>query len=443
MTELRAPWLTERLAELAVRHDVPGASVAVLQCGELVTAVTGVTNARTGVEVTADTLFQIGSITKPYVAALVLELAAEGLADLDEPATRYVLELASPSRDVAEPVTLRHLLTHTSGIGGDHFADHGRGDDCLERYVRSLAAVPSDFAPGERFSYCNSGFVVLGRLVERLRGATFEEVVRDRLVERLRLRETVTLPEEALLHRCAVGHGTSGVVGTWGFGRAMGPAGGLVASARDVARFGLALFRGDVVELPGPVGEPAVADVPWVGVEHWGLGWVQYVGGEDPVVGHDGSAVGQTASLRVAPAADLAVALVTNSTTGSALAADLLPLLLERLGAPPTPTLPVPLGALAGAADAFTGTFRRYGVTIEVTCPSGGALELTTRWNDDGIAPPGATPQTVDLLPLDDRSFAARSRAGTADALVRFEDRDGGGRFRVVTSGGRAAFRVP
>jgi Beta-lactamase len=74
--------------------------------------------------------------------------------------------------DLGGQVTVRHLLSHTSGIDGDMFTDTGRGDDCVERYVGLLAEVPSVFAPGATYSYCHSGYVVFGRIIEVIDGQT-------------------------------------------------------------------------------------------------------------------------------------------------------------------------------------------------------------------------------------------------------------------------------
>jgi len=82
----------------------------------------------------------------------------------------------------------------------------GRGDDCVERYVGLLAEVPSVFAPGATYSYCNSGYVLLGRIIEVIDGQSWDESLHARLTGPLAATQTVTLPEEAILRRAAVGH---------------------------------------------------------------------------------------------------------------------------------------------------------------------------------------------------------------------------------------------
>ena len=157
-----------RLAVLAARHRVPGASLGILRmhdrgADELVDAAYGVLNKDTGVEATTDSIFQIGSISKVWTATVVMQLVDEGLLDLDTPIIEVLPELRLADPDVTKHVTMRHLLTHTSGIDGDVFTDTGRGDDCLEKYVAGLGEVKQNHPLGATWSYCNSGFSVMGR----------------------------------------------------------------------------------------------------------------------------------------------------------------------------------------------------------------------------------------------------------------------------------------
>lgn len=200
-----------RLTTLAARHGVPGATLGILRLrpgseDELVEAATGVLNKNTGVEVTTDSLFQIGSMTKVWTATLALQLVDEGKLDLDAPIADVLPELALRNPDVAKQVTMWHLLTHTSGIDGDVFTDTGRGDDCLEKYVDLLAEVDQNHPLGATWSYCNSGFSLAYRVIEKLTGGTWDQALQERIYKPLGLAHTVTLPEEALLYRAAVGH---------------------------------------------------------------------------------------------------------------------------------------------------------------------------------------------------------------------------------------------
>ncbi len=227
-----------RLDTLAARHGVPGAALGILRGDELVEAATGVVFKETGLATTNDSLFQIGSISKVWTATLVLQLVDEGLLDLDAPIIEVLPELRLGDPDVAKQVTMRHLLTHTSGIDGDVFTDTGRGDDCLEKYVDGLAEVGQNHPLGATWSYCNSGFSLAGRVIEKLTGKTWDQVLRERILTPLGLEHTVTLPEEALLHRAAVGHvGEPGeepkTAPVWAISRSMGPAGTIISTVAD------------------------------------------------------------------------------------------------------------------------------------------------------------------------------------------------------------------
>ncbi|QNE21763.1 beta-lactamase family protein [Kribbella qitaiheensis] len=160
---------------------------------------------------------EVGDIPDRASAPLPDPLVAEGRLSLDDQVTKLL-----PEASIDEWITVRHLLTHTSGIDGDIFTDTGRGDDCVSKYVALLGDVDHLFAPGEAYSYCNAGFVLLGRLIEVLDERSWDESLHARLIMPLGLRETVTLPEEAILRRAAVGHLADGTtVSTWQLPRSL------------------------------------------------------------------------------------------------------------------------------------------------------------------------------------------------------------------------------
>src|SRR3954447_23677051 len=178
---LDAAYWQDRLTALAEKRGVVGATFAIALGDETAAAATGVLNLRTKASATNDSLFQIGSITKVWTAVLAMQLVDEGLIDLDKPVVTYLPEFRVADPEVTKTVTTRHLLSHTSGIDGDLFLDTGRGDDCLEKYVAAMADLQQNHPLGDTMSYCNSGFSVLGRMIEVLRGATWDAVLRERL----------------------------------------------------------------------------------------------------------------------------------------------------------------------------------------------------------------------------------------------------------------------
>lgn len=175
--------------------EIPGAQLALLQEGELWSFSTGMANVATRVPVTDDTLFQVGSVTKLYTAALVMQLADRGLVDLDAPVRRYLPTLRVGDEETVERVTSRHLLTMSSGLDNGPYLDTGRGDDAVLRYVDALAGIPPVFPPGDGFGYSNASTCVAGRLVESLTGRCWDDTLVEQLLTPGGFAESGSLPE--------------------------------------------------------------------------------------------------------------------------------------------------------------------------------------------------------------------------------------------------------
>ncbi len=388
-----------RLAALADRHRVPGAALGILRVrpgrdDELVELACGVLNKETGVGVTADSLFQIGSVTKVWTATVVMQLVDDGLLDLDAPVADVLPELRLANPDVTKQVTMRHLLTHTSGIDGDVFTDTGRGDDCVEKYVAGLAEVAQNHPLGATWSYCNSGFALAGRVIERLTGGTWDKAMRDRIFGPLGLEHTVTLPEEALLHLAAVGHVSEGTeepvrAKVWSLPRSLGPAGIICSTPADVLRFARLHLTGglgpDGTRLLSQAGAAAMADVhadlpdKYTLGDSWGLGWIRFGWDGRRLIGHDGNTIGQSAFLRLLPEEGLAVALLTNGGSTRDLYEDLYREIFAELADVDMPQpLSPPSTAVEVDARPHAGVYERAGARREVLItPDGPVLRAT------------------------------------------------------------------
>ncbi|NYI77664.1 serine hydrolase [Nocardioides panzhihuensis] len=442
-----------RLTELAVAHGVPGAALGVLRLGEdPVIAHHGVLNTATGVEVTDDSLFQIGSITKVWTATVVLQLVAEGSFDLDTQVIELLPELKLADRDVAEELTVRHLLTHTSGIDGDFFIDTGRGDACLEDYVAALADVELNHPLGATFSYCNSGFVIAGRIIEKVMGQTWDQAMRARLFVPMGLAHTVTLPEEALAFRTAIGHVGKPAVpaSVWGLPRALGPAGLINATASDVLTFAaLHLREGNAADGREilPVGQVVAMRQRQVDVpaphpmgDSWGLGWNRSTWDGHEVVGHDGNTIGQSAFLRVLPDQGLAVTLLTNGGNARDLYQDLFTEIFTELAnvTLPEPFAPPPEPPRVDTAG-YVGVYERAGQRIEVRPGALGLRMITTVTGLLADLMPKTT-EEFDLVPVSEGTFAYRADGVESWTSVVFEPLATGATY--LHSGGRATPRV-
>ena len=432
----------DRLNTLAEKHGVVGATFAISHGGEVAAAATGVLNVRTGQPATPESLFQIGSISKVWTATLVMQLVDEGLVDLDEPVVTYVPDFRVRDEEATATVTVRHLLTHTSGIDGDLFLDTGRGDDAVEKYVAAMAELGQNHPIGKTMSYCNSGYILLGRLVEVLRGATWDAVLRERLLAPLGLVSAGTLAEEALLYGAATGHltppGSDAPVVTpqWGIFRSCGPAGLIHMTATDLLAFARLHLAGGVtadgtrllseqstrlmlekqVEVPDP----------WTLGSHWGLGWILMEWDGHQVYGHDGATLGQGGFLRIAPDSDLAVSLMANGGRMRELFQDLFSEVFSELAGIAMPVAPEPSSDAPEYDPAsYVGRYVREGVEMTVADAEDG-LSLTMLSTGPLAKSMGAEPQVMALAPaLEDVFVAQLPGGGGAMPVVFFRLEDG------------------
>lgn len=404
--------LQSRLAELAAELRVPGAACGVLEGGETVVATTGVANVATRAPVTPDTLFQIGSITKLYTTTLVMQAVAAGVVSLDDSVRSQLQEFTVADPAATIEITPRHLLAHSGGLEGDHLVDTGWNDDALAAYVSTLAGLGQIHPTAAAYSFCNTGYGVLGRLLEVATGEHFDRVLRRRLTRPLGCRATVTLPQHALLHAVAVGHeqepgGEPVRQPRWALTRSNGPMGGVLAPPGELLAFarmhleGGAGPDGTVLLAPEAVEEmrqPQIASP--IPNEAQALGWTVRHWGDLTCLGQDADTFGQRAVLRVVPERDFAVCVLTNSPAGAVLAQAMLELVAaDRLEVALNPTDPVAGGrrdlvAVAGGARTgapspatpavdpsalarWAGTYERLHHRVVVR-PGGHGLELAT-----------------------------------------------------------------
>jgi CubicO group peptidase (beta-lactamase class C family) len=471
-------WLSDNLGRLIEKHGVPAAAIAVLAEGQVSEAAAGILNLNTGVEATADSVFQVGSITKLWTTTLVMQLVQEGKLDLDKPVSDYLPEFALSDAQAAAVITPRHLLTHTSGFAGDAFMATSRGDDAVARFVAEvLPTLEQEVEPGAGFSYNNSGFVVLGRIVELLRdGKPFHELVREHIGTPLGLRHLATIPDEALLHRAALGHISLKkgepieAASMWSFVHSMGPAGSMLAmSARDLIAFGQAYLDNTLLDETSrdQLWEPQVK-VPAIGAfaQHWGLGWMIFdvnaaragdgssarvsddssardsgdrgADGGIRIYGHDGGTIGQSAYFRLVPDQRVAVALLTNGGDAPALYDELVGHVLRESAGVELPARPVPPAeALPVPTDLVLGRFEGVMESVEVTLDEAGEVWVEGK---------PRTEQAKALMPESDRKrvvaldanrlISAEPESGVHEVLAFLQPGDDG-RARYLFAGGR------
>ena len=449
--------LQRKLSDLIRAHDVPGAQLAVFDGHEIVEAAAGVLSLRTSRPVLPDALFLPGSIGKLYTATLIMMLVDAGEVDLDATLRTYLPDFTVQDERAAETVTIRDLLTHTSGFDGDHFIDTGRGDDALARYVAGCADLPQIADPGKIWTYSNSGYAILGRVVEVVTGKPFEDVLRERIFAPLELAHTVSFADQAIAHPVSVGHvpdpenpGSLMVSPTWGLYRAFGPMGAaVIASAGDVLRFvslhvdgGRDLLDAKLVAAMQEEHVRLVDDSLLGG--SWGLGWNLDTWGGTRIIGHDGNSIGQNAFMRVAPDERFGFCLQTNVESALNLFLEVATWLFgERLGVTPRPDPERLADETVADPDRYVGVYEREGIQFDVTPADGGKLAVTVTSNRDieGLSFPPM--ENLPLHPVDrPDSFFLKVPIADADLLaVFFDPDDEGGVPTYMHYGGRAARR--
>lgn len=445
--------LRELLGEALTEFSVPGAVVGVIRGDERSVVAAGTANVSTGIDTTPDTLFQIGSITKVYTASLVMQLVHAGLVELDEPVRGALQEFRVADDTATLSITPRQLLSHTSGIQGDHFLDCGRNPDAMWRYVSTLDDIGQLHAPDDMFSYCNAGYGVLGRLVEEATGDHFIRALRRRLVRPLGLERTVVLPEQAIVHRVATGHawadGTHSVM-PWTLSRFNLAVGGVVASAGDVLDFAITHARagrtadGKQLIPPKAAADMASAQIDVPGSDdEWGLGWRLMHWGDVEVLAHDGDTIGQKAFLRVFPDADAAIVVLTNSPRGNLVAEAVLDEICPALVSvtpPPAPRVIDP--AERPDPSAAHGIYERLHQRLAVAGGADNTLKMTVI-PDDLFLLAGMRERTMVLQPAGDGRFLTTDPDTGLPTQVTFvEGEDGSDRPAYAYLGLRAHARI-
>ncbi|MEO3809272.1 serine hydrolase [Sphaerisporangium sp. B11E5] len=396
-----------RLGELIAEYGVPGATLAYLHEGEVHEYAAGVLNVATGVEATPDSLFQIGSVTKVWTATQVMRLVEAGKLTLDTPVSAVLPDFRVADPEVSKTVTLWHLLTHTSGIDGDLFLDTGRGDDCVARYVAACAELRQNHPLGATHSYCNSGFIIAGHVVERVTGKVWDAALREQIVEPLGLTHTWTLPEDVLRFRGAMGHHNGAPAPTWGLMRSCGPAGLICARAADVVAFARAHLGDGLLAAPRVMWEPQV-DVPNPHAlgKQWGIGWVVDDWEGRLVLSHGGNTIGQSAMLWMVPDAGAIVCVLANGGYTSAFQhAVATELFGELIGVTVPPMLAPPAEPYETDVERYAGVYEREGNRLTLTVRDG---RLHLHDEITGALAGTEEPTEMDLVPVNDTTFVGR-----------------------------------
>jgi CubicO group peptidase (beta-lactamase class C family) len=192
--------LEPKIKEEVQKGRLPGFAIGVVKNGKLIYAKGfGVAKLGGTTAITSKSLFHMASVTKTFVATAVMQLSEKGKIDLDAPVIRY-LPYFKLNDERYRTITIRQMLSHTSGIPDtvNYNWDKPEYDaGALERFVRSIADQKLVFAPGEKFAYSNTAYEMLGDVIAKVSGESFEDYVQHKILTPLGMKDSTLLVREA------------------------------------------------------------------------------------------------------------------------------------------------------------------------------------------------------------------------------------------------------
>jgi len=347
-----------------------------------------------GTPVTLDTPFQLGSVSKSFAALVIVQLHAEGKLDLDAPVTDYLQELEGDRKVEWPSITLRHILSHQSGLamidGNRRQASSDRSQNAMQQAVKRLAKVKPSSGPGERFEYSNANYMMIAAIIEKIEGRSYEQILSERIFEPLRMSQSyVQMPSASVNEEAAGFRQWYGWPIQHRFipGRVMMAPGGVTASARDLATYVQAVSTRDTAIVPEAFSEELLNSVTPKSAtgSGYGYGWMLADIEGERAVFHSGLNSGFAAHAAFFPSRKTGAVVVSN-LSGSQTADVPGVIVRKALGVPTGPESPtltqrillwgLTVGALvllAGAINSLRQLFKSDKKPIKwltVTVPS-------------------------------------------------------------------------
>ena len=312
------------IEQVMEQQNIPGFAIAVVSHQKVVYAAGfGLRNLEHKTEkVTPRSLFHMASITKPFVATSVMQLVEKGKVDLDAPVVKY-LPYFRLKDERSATISVRQMLSHISGMPdvSDYEWDKPQYDDgALERYVRSLSNQSLIAAPGVRFRYSNMAYEVLGDLIAKVSGVTFEEYVKKNILEPLGMKSSTLLVKQADPLLLASPHVwdksyETAVSQVFPYNRMHSPSSTLYSSVLDMTRWAMVnMNRG---ELDGKrILKDSTYDLMWKPAgDQWpqiGISWFLGKHREHRTISHSGGDTGFVSNLVMVPEQSMAVVMMSN-----------------------------------------------------------------------------------------------------------------------------------
>ncbi len=296
------------------QHRIPGLTLKIIRDGkEIKTAAYGLANVELNVPAKPETVFEIGSVTKQFTAAGVLLLAQDGKLSVDDRISKHLKDTPAAWANV----TIRHLLTHTSGIksytGLDGFQLWRHLTQA--QFIQAIGKEPMEFQPGDSWKYCNTGFSLLGYIIENVSGKNYWDFMGERVFQPLGMLATTNrLPSLIIPNRAAGYEQTNHVwINRDSDLTEVFSAGAIASTVGDLAKWNAALDGDRLLNAASKAQMWTPVKLNDGKTRKYGFGWnVDAVEGHKNI-GHGGSTSGFSASIQRFPDDRLAVIILTNT----------------------------------------------------------------------------------------------------------------------------------
>lgn len=296
-------------------HRVPGLALRVLRKGKPIkTGAYGLANIELNVPVSAKSVFEIGSDTKQFTAACILMLQQEGKLSVDDPITKYLKDAPSDWGNIQ----IRHLLSHTSGLKSYTVLDGFAFTRHLtqKQFIDLIAKQPREFAPSEAFNYCNTGYNLLGFIIENVSGENYWQFLRERIFQPLGMNSTTSRDPSVIVTNRVDGYEHSrsrGLINRDYDITDIFSAGAIISTVEDLSRWNNALDSDKLLSQESKRQMWTSAKLNSGKETGYGFGWyISTVDGHKNI-GHGGSTSGFSATIQRFPDDHLVVIILSNT----------------------------------------------------------------------------------------------------------------------------------
>jgi D-alanyl-D-alanine carboxypeptidase len=410
------------------RQGIPGASVAIVRDGKIVKAEGyGLANAELNVRATPQAVYQIGSVSKQFIAAGIMLLVQDGKMSLDDKASKYLADTPA----AWQAITVRHLLTHTAGIVNEPPAFDPFKLQSDADLVKSAYSAPLLFEPGADWTYSNTGYFALADIIRTVSGEPWDAFLQKRLFQPLAMTSTRTTTMEIVSNRAGGYAPINGKMSNAPPVLAVRPSGAFLSTVLDLAKWDAALSAGSL--LSTATLNQMWTPVPLIGggTYAYGFGWqVDAVAGHKRVH-HSGTMPGFRATIHRYLDDQLTVIVLTNAgnadpgSIARLIAESYVPGLVESRAAAPLRTA---ITVDPKSFDAYVGRYQpNPAITVTISV-EGGKLMFDT--------PAGGK---VELLPESENSFFSN---GLPVTISFVKDETGKVTHLILLNNGREAGRA-